>query len=522
MTSNIPLLEIIHKTNHTQYRRVCAVNTRHSLGQTISARLSSADGSYIFEKLKPGLYSVDIDNERYYFDLYEDISSQGFVKIINPHRAFVYKDGIHRNIINLYKQTAIINTKLNEFMIQNTMNDYIDMIVIDGQTSSYTATASDLDDFYAVMPKNGILPTEQELINWHGTMDDMLVDNIVWNHILLSNEHIENIDTDDYENFAGEKPWVVSSTSIVAIATNQEDDMGLYAVIPKNGIIPRSTLQAMLEQSFADAGDDNVIWDGILIYDQMDYLEIILKNNLKALPDGTKDTFILNSEQQKHHIIYRVGRRIMTGNELWFVANDYCTDDYYIFYTTENNAKDDNSKNNIVSTHFYAQKSSVIFNKELSDEGICIGYTEKYGRGFYVKISKNFFEFDSDNPTQALIDYIKSEYDDEHPFIIEYALLTYKYRTILIDEYHAKTYFPRTLVRLNDFYNISYFYKTASGADVDEFNLSDYLSDDTGLLAIVPKNGEVPRFKEISTSRNQRLYEVAQNNIILDKITTKD
>ena len=125
----LPSTLLIHETNHTQYRRICAVNKKHSLGQSITARLKIVDGNNMFSGLKPGIYSVDIDNERYYFDLFIEVPSTDILYIISPHLAYAIVDS-KKYMINLYRQAVVLDSGLLEFILPGTVNDNLDMITV--------------------------------------------------------------------------------------------------------------------------------------------------------------------------------------------------------------------------------------------------------------------------------------------------------------------------------------------------------------------------------------------------------
>lgn len=511
---SLPATHIIHKTNHTQYKRICAVNRKHSLGQSITARLKMVDGNNIFSGLKPGIYSIDIDNERYYFDLYVEVPSNSNLYIISPHLAYAIIDN-KKYMFNLYKQTVILNSGLIEFVLPGTVNDNLDMIIIDGKTSVYTASHTDFVNTYATIPINGVIPSYEEQEAWSGTLADMLVDNIVWRNLTLSDS---NVIDDEYN--IDDKPWIVQSISLIGISTSREKQLEYLAIIPINGVIPTSIQQAADTRTLDELEDENVIWSGIALLDGLNYLEILLKNNIKALPDGTKDTFILNAEQQRHHLIYRVGRRVFTGNEPWSVCTEYSNDKCYVLFTPEPNLKDNNSKTNIMCSHFDIDRSSIILNPNKYDCGMCSGDTAEYGRGFYIKVEKEFFPDTTIDKIQWFCALLLEQLKTEHPVVVEYALLTYRYRTVLIDEYHAKTYYPKTFVKLNALYDVSYFYKGLEGDGLSIDEIED-TQDNIGFLAVVPKNGLIPSSVE-QIAESNTLIELSKDNIIIENIEVNE
>jgi hypothetical protein len=340
---------------------------------------------------------------------------------------------------------------------------------------------------------------------------DLREDNTVYRNLSLS----DAVTLDDEFN-TDDMPYVVQSVSTIGISTSKEKQLEYLAIIPKDGVIPSSTYQSTGSKSIDEIEEDNIVWSGIALLDGLNYLEILLKNNLKALPDGTKDTFILNAEQQRHHLIYRVGRRVFTGNESWSICSEYCNDNCYVLFTPEPNLKENNSKTNIMCSHFEIDRSSAILNTDKDVCGMCSGNTAEYGRGFYIKIEKEFFPDEAEDKLKWFANLLLEQLKTEHPVVVEYALLTYRYRTVLIDEYHAKTYYPKTFVKLNALYDISYFYK---GREWDDLSVDDIdtTANGLGLIAIKPKNGIMPTAAEQS-EESKDIITLSKDNIIIEGV----
>lgn len=347
--NTIPLTHLIHSNNHTQTARVCTIDSNHSMGQSIAKELNITSNNMIFNNLNPGIYCANFNGEKYYFDLYIAVLDMDELYIVNKNTAYASVDGL-KYPINLYKK---ISSNLDS-PINNTVNDTIDMIVIDGMSTKIL----------------------------------------------------------DEPNYS-----LLRSMSGFRICT----------------------------------GDSPIIKDD-------GYLDIYLKNNVKSLPNGVKDTFILNSEQQQHHLIYRIGRRVLSGSENLDFLENLSDKDYNVFFLSDSNVKLENSYNNLTCSHFDNIKSSDLINKNNKITGIATGFGS-YGNGFFIKVPTNLVEFNVEDPARSFKDWLFNELQSNRPFIIEYSLEEFRYRTVYLDEYHINTYYPKTYIGLNNFYNISVFYK---------------------------------------------------------------
>lgn len=349
----IPITQIIHSINHTQTRRVCKIKDEHIMGE-----LNIDQKNMKFNNLTPGIYCANFNGEKYYFDLYITISDIDSLHIVDKYNAYAIVSD-KKYLIHFYE-----SIDSEELYLDNTVNDFISMLVIDGKT-------------------------------------------------------IKVYKDDNYNE--------IRSVSNLKIYTNNID---------------------------ADEDSNN-------------YLNIILKNNIKSLPNGVVDTFILNSEQQQQHIIFRIGRKIFEGNENWKFIEDLSTEEYYVFYLSNKNVKLEDSNNNLNCSHFETTSYSDLIDIENKQNCICTSNNEEFGKGFYIKISYSLLENILNDMNEkdfiiALRRWLYNEMISNRPFIVEYALEQNIYRTVYIDEYHIKTFYNKTYVKFNDDYNISFFYKTCN------------------------------------------------------------
>ena len=183
-------------------------------------------------------------------------------------------------------------------------------------------------------------------------------------------------------------------------------------------------------------------------------LKIYLKNNIKSLPNGVKDLFVLDSDLQNHHIIHRIGRTLFSGNEDWKLLENLSNSRFSVFFCPNDNARLENTSNNINCSHFPCVNGSTLINQSTGYDCISTGYGE-YGNGFLVKISTNYVEQDVDKFKV----WLNERFLSDKPIVVEYALENYRYKTILLDEYHIKTFYPFTKLSVSGDHNISYFYK---------------------------------------------------------------
>ena len=410
MITNLPITHIIHNNNHTQTNRVCTINIRRHNATYIE--FDNNAGGIVLNDVKPGLYYTIINEVEYFFDLYITVNRFGSLIINNPYWAYAYVNDKRYPII-LYRN--VITNNGNEITLQGTVSNKLDMIVIDGKTITLPNKKSDISEIMASIPNNGIIKSSTFHSQWVGSLEDLQTDNDVW-------DNIELMDMEYYENSSNNiRPYEIRSISGFKIITNNS------AIINEN-----------------------------------DYLDILLKNNIKSLPNGTKDTFILNMYQQQHHLIYRIGRRIFTGNESWEYLEIGSNSQYYLFYLKDNNVKLQNSNTNMICSHFDCVQCSLLINSTTNKSGICSSYGNM-NNGFIIKIPAQYLDSQiaSNSKISAFKNWLSNELKNEDPFIVEYELSSIKYKTVLLDEYHIDTYYPNTFIKVNnDDYDVSYFYKS--------------------------------------------------------------
>lgn len=355
MSSFMPILHQVHRLNHIRYKRVCNLSSAHTVGLSITKQLTYSGKDAKFTNLNAGIYTISIAGKTYVFDLYKSLSGNDVLVIHDANYAYM-KINTVTYLVNLYELIGRNNSE-SHYTLNDTVNDYIDMIVLDGMTD------------------------------------------IVYSGKLA------------YPTF--DNPSKINSISSFILTTTNSND------------------------------------------GNKEDLNISLKNNIKSLSNGVKDTFILNAEQQQHHIIFRIGRTILSGNEAWEIVEAGCSDKYTLFKCKDSNVKLEDSANNLNCSHFQTKQGSDIVKASSQYNGIATTYGS-YGNGFFLKVSTDIVP----RSTNELSKLLTTKLLSDSPVIVEYPLAQYRYKTVLLDEYYIKTRFPSTVFKIDYNYSISYFYKS--------------------------------------------------------------
>ena len=456
---------IIHHTNHTQTTRVCDLFTQHQLTYL-------EYDLHEYTNLLPGLYYVIISNKEYFFDIYTQICGDDKLYIINANNAYIIKSGKKHTVI-LYKLNSIIEDNKTEF--DNTINATLDMIVITGLSKKKISKKNNFKYMVAFEPKNGELPSYDDLLRYNQSLDELEPYNNIYRNLILD-EEIRNIIA--IEEKANQNPtyrYLLESTQTLDMIKNNANIYNALTyqdikVINKdkkyNDIFLLNSTGMRIDMTNAELSippkasfdissisNFSINSQSKLDSENFDILDVLLKNNLKSLPNGVCDTCILNSEFQYMHFIYNVGRRILTGTEEWEMIEELSSDEYYLFYLYDDSIKNTDDENAIICTKFTPCSYSEIIQVDRSS--ISCGSDNP---GVYIKIPVEYI--DSQNPLYGFKQWLFKQIKLSSPVIIEYQYAEPKYITTQIDEYHLKTYYPSTYVKLNKEYNVSYFYKS--------------------------------------------------------------
>jgi hypothetical protein len=182
---------------------------------------------------------------------------------------------------------------------------------------------------------------------------------------------------------------------------------------------------------------------------------INLNNNLKSLPSGISDTFIMDSTKKVSYIINRIGRLVLTGNESWSKIEE--NDKYCIYFYKFNGAKEGTDANSIICNYFPSMIYSNMIDNKIDTCGICVS-NDPFKTGFFVRVpTKTITERGVDH----FKEYLRSLMNNKKPVIIEYQLNTVKYKSIILDTYDIKQYYPKTLISIdNPNIKAGYFFST--------------------------------------------------------------
>lgn len=191
-----------------------------------------------------------------------------------------------------------------------------------------------------------------------------------------------------------------------------------------------------------------------------DSLNIPLKHTLGSLPNGVRDILIVNSEQAICHEVVNTSKEVLSGGLDWKYMESLSDSDYYVFFAPYDNIKLGNNSNNLRCSHFETVACSTLTNKSTKKNCIATSYGS-YGNGLWIKIAASILDIHGDKDFGVEMQkWILSKAISNNPIYIEYEISTPLYRTVLIDEYHLKTYYSSTIIDIDDRYNVSVFYKS--------------------------------------------------------------
>lgn len=171
-------------------------------------------------------------------------------------------------------------------------------------------------------------------------------------------------------------------------------------------------------------------------------LKINLKNNIKRLPSGISDIFIMDSVRKEAYIIYRIGKLILTGNEAWEIINS--TDKYCIFFMQYDHVSTGMDDTSINCNYF----PSITDTKMNTDDKITYAISNSNNenkRGIYIRIPVDIIE---SQDIDGFKNYLKNVFKTT-PIVVEYLLYNNVYKSVLLDEYCIKQFYDNTTVSLD-------------------------------------------------------------------------
>jgi hypothetical protein len=191
-----------------------------------------------------------------------------------------------------------------------------------------------------------------------------------------------------------------------------------------------------------------------------DSLYIPLKYTLGELSNGARDYVVINTDQLIAHNIINTSKEILSGSLDWEYKEEYSDSDYYVFFTKYPNVKYNNSPDSIRCSHFESISCDSLLNKSVKGNYIATSF-DKYDNGLWIKINKDILDIHGDkNFGREMKKWILAQAISDSPIYIEYEISNTIYDTILIDEYHIKTWHPNTTVTAYNCNGISLFYKS--------------------------------------------------------------
>lgn len=440
------LTHLIHGTNHTQVLRSCILNS-NNIGKSIINLAYNSNG--IYTNLNPGVYRITIGGISYCFDLYIPVKGDSvlYIKSIYNAYAAILTDTYP---IILYKVLSSINDNINE--LSNTINDHIDMIVMDGLSEIKIVESENLSNVSLRIPKNdeiGVLKTSPLL-------QDMA--SIV---TVLDNFKLLDAYTDTTVSASGDTEDLKNDVVAIIDDKNIPNSFGT-AIYTNNDYDSLSNLDFIIMNEY-DIGTYNVndlkklvSVSSISINTSSEQLIIKLKDYIKSLPNSICDTLILNAELYKYHLILKVGRKLFTGVEDWkyIKSGEYS----YLFFLKDSSVKLEDSNNNMISSHFATNRATTLISDTFdAANGIATSNNSTYSNGIFVRVPKDLI--DPYYKEESFKKWINDQLLAKTPFMIDYPLSSYVYKTYLLDEYHIHTVYPTTSIEIDNKYNISYFYK---------------------------------------------------------------
>lgn len=190
-----------------------------------------------------------------------------------------------------------------------------------------------------------------------------------------------------------------------------------------------------------------------------DSLNIPLKHTLGSLPNGVRDFIIINTDKMIVHNIINTSKEILSGGLNWKYQESYSDSDYYVFFADYANVKPNNIANSIRCTHFESVSCDDLLNKSTKKNCIATSY-DSYGNGIWIKIAASVLDIHGNkNFEDEIKKWILTQAVSNNPIYIEYEISDTIYNTILIDEYHIRTWYPSTTITIDGTYGYSVFYK---------------------------------------------------------------
>ena len=191
-----------------------------------------------------------------------------------------------------------------------------------------------------------------------------------------------------------------------------------------------------------------------------DSLRIPLKHTLGGLPNGSRDCIIINADQLIAHDIINTSREILSGGLNWEYKEAYSDSEYYVFFAEYDNVKYNASNTGMRCSHFEVVPCGQLINNSTKKNCIAASYDTYGPKGIWIKIAASVLDIHGDKDfSSEMKKWILAQAVSNYPIYIEYEISNTIYNTILIDEYHIKTWYPNTNITITGNYGYSIFYK---------------------------------------------------------------
>lgn len=182
-----------------------------------------------------------------------------------------------------------------------------------------------------------------------------------------------------------------------------------------------------------------------------------LHHELRSLPNITRDLFVIDAENERAYILYKVGHTNITGLEEITRVETFCNPKYSVYFIKDERVVKTDDPKALACTHFESIKYDKFRQLEFNQNAICISYDDWRGNGFYIKISNDIAP-----TTEKFIKFINDDLFKENKLEVMYPLLNPYQANVLLDDYHVKTFFNKTKILVNEIEGpLTYFYKSA-------------------------------------------------------------
>lgn len=501
------ILSEIHRINHIRTNSIL-----FSLEENFKELyFNKYSGCNVYYNLSAGLYKILIDDINYCFLLDENTKAQDNLFIYNSQKIYLLQDG-KRKYVKLYLIEDILDKNIFPSVSYTQTKRYDTYIKLDKNTippdwhKQYIVIKPNNN-------KNSIIhldklfdaPTEQLISLSDIKGHDISEEYVEYNNLLLSNgiydkdSNVIKLYNDFFYNKKSERIECINNAGsnrlslsncnglkieqyfynnvLVSNGTYNEDSNIIN--IPSNFVYDEELKRIVFDQyeynhfgstSFTINNTVNSYLDGIIIegktYDSYkdlndpcrltaidaikiatsknenetdDLLKIKLKNPIKSLPSGEHDILYINCNTCNAFIVNNIMRLTLSGSEQWELVKSLCDFNYNVFKLKYDNMSINNGCVNC------SHLNTVDFDELYSYDNNCISIGNTIdSAGVYIKIRK-----DIANDLLHFKKLLKDNLISSRAFIVDYLSSVPRIKSVLLDEYHVKTFFNKTLVKIN-------------------------------------------------------------------------